>query len=454
MKSFDTDIKKYANKIRFKASERSELRERILTYMEYHPLPKQSVAEEVEKIESERFIRIHFNTIYTRVASGVFVVLLLVTIPFVAEHSVPGDILYSFKTNINEGIRIQLANSPYEKIVLETELLERRIAEARLLKSEGKLTEELEASISETVKGHANAAQQGIDELRTSNTEEAAIAEIAFGSALEVQSAVLKAGAVGATTSETTGIAGVVKDAQTEIATKKGTTTASFGGLMARVEIETTRAYELFQSIDESTTDEERGDIERRLEDVARKITKAQSLNASNDPTAIPELTSALTLTQKLIAFMTDIDVSENVELETLVPIELTYEERATLVQGILDEISLLRPQINAGTLLLEDGALLEKINIGLSEMRSLVNTATSSLEVGNIDTAEKASAEARDYALDLVGIVQNAGTPEVAEEVAEVLIEGETGPTVSDEDLIIDDSEEEAVSEELPIVE
>ena len=112
MKSFDNDIKKYASKIRLKAAERHELRERVLTFMEYHPLPKHSVKEEVEKIESEKFVRIHFNNIYTRVASGVFAVLLLVVVPIVAEKAVPGDILYSFKTQINEGIRTQLANSP------------------------------------------------------------------------------------------------------------------------------------------------------------------------------------------------------------------------------------------------------------------------------------------------------------------------------------------------------
>ena len=41
MKSFDSDLKKYADKIRLKATERAALRERILSYMEYHPLPKQ-----------------------------------------------------------------------------------------------------------------------------------------------------------------------------------------------------------------------------------------------------------------------------------------------------------------------------------------------------------------------------------------------------------------------------
>ena len=437
MKSFDTDIKKYAHKIRLKAAERHELRERVLAYMEYHPLPKQSMKEEIEHIESESFIRIHFNTIYTRIAVSVFAVLLVVIVPFAAERSVPGDVLYSFKTQINEGIRATLANSPYEKIVLETALLERRIAEARLLESQGKLTSEIEAAISETVREHASAVQQSIVDLRSDNTEEAAIAEIAFGSALEVQSAVLEAGI--STTSDTTGIADVVREAQADIAAQKATATPSFSGLMARVEIETTRAYELFESINGDASDEERADIERRLEDIARKIAAAQELNANADTMAVSELTSALTLTQKLIAFMTDIDVSENVALETLVPIELTDEERITIANELLTDVLELQSTVLERIDLIVDAALLEKVTFGLDELLGLVNTATSSLEVGDVDSVEQAIATAYEYAIDLNNMTSNVGviveesapeTPETPEEEEEDDLSIEVGST------------------------
>ena len=55
--------------------------------------------------------------------------------------------------------------SPYEKVEWETKRLERRIAEARMLAEEGKLTDEVQEAVAEAVKGHSDAAQQGIAEL-------------------------------------------------------------------------------------------------------------------------------------------------------------------------------------------------------------------------------------------------------------------------------------------------
>lgn len=142
MKSFESDIKKYAEKTRLKAIEREMVRDRILSYMEYHPLKKESLKVPVlSTLQAHEFTYIRFNTLWIKVAGGVFALVLVVGVPFLAERSVPGDVLYLVKTGFNEGIRTQLASSPYEKVQLETKLMERRISEARLLASEGKLTE-------------------------------------------------------------------------------------------------------------------------------------------------------------------------------------------------------------------------------------------------------------------------------------------------------------------------
>lgn len=418
MKDFDTDLKKYADKVRLRADERRELRERILAYMEYHPLPKERrVLPTREAIASESFVLVPFNTMYTRIAAGVFGLILIIGVPITAERAVPGDVLYPFKTHINEGIRVQFASSPYEKIVLETTLMERRIAEARLLASEGKLTEEVEAAIAKNVKGHVSAAQEGLVALRAESEEDAVIAEIAFGSALEVQSAMLEGEAAGAISSDT-GIRSAIKIAKEEVSQKKSTTTPSYEGLLARVEMETTRAYELFLSVDSVLTDTERGDVSRRFADIDRKIEGAGMKQANNSPEAQKDLISALGLTQKLVAFITDINVRKNVALETLVPVELTLEERQDAVVDSVRNTIATKTQIETR---LGDGeatlasttdrsAVVEKIELGFGEIDALLGVASTSLSVLDIDAAEVAARGAAELVKDLYALFLSEG--------------------------------------------
>lgn len=401
MKSFDTDLKKYTEKIRLRAKERRELRERVLTYMEYHPLPKQK-KKVTESIASQSFVMLHFNTLYTRIVGGVFLLFLLVGVPLAAERSVPGDVLYLVKTGINENIQSKLVNSPYEKVAFETKLLERRIAEARLLASKGKLTEDVEAAIAADVKEHADAAQLGLEEIRSTDAEEAAIAEIVFDSTLAVQSAILDAPSDNQATSTTNTIAEAVRAAQKQTSLSRGTTTPSYERLMARIESETTRAYELFENIKAVATDVERTDIERRLADIDRKITGAREASESNSTFAISELMKSLGLTQKLIVFMTDIDVHEHVALETLVPVILTPEERTAAADIVFEDARELQKLVESRVSQIDDIDVLEKVNLGLTEVSFQLSIATSSLQSGDIEKAEGAIVTAYALATDL----------------------------------------------------
>lgn len=411
MKSFDSELKKYTEKVRLRATERRELRERILTYMEYHPLPKQARKKATSTLPSENFVTVRFNTLYTRMIAGALTVLLLIVVPVAAERSVPGDMLYPVKTQINESLRSQFVNSPYEQVTFETELLERRVSEARLLAREGRLTEEVEASIAQTVRGHADAAQKGLAALKSSDADEAAIAEISYGSALEVQSAVLGTSMGNSATATENGIANALREAQANASAQKGTTTPSYERLMARVEMETTRAYELFESIKEPATDEERAKIERRLADVERSVKEAQELHEEDENDAPTELAQALAQTQKLIAFMTDIDVRENVALDTLIPILLTDEERRVLIDHRITASQTQWEEISARTESLEDAAISEKVSVGSARVKELFATATSALAEGDIEAAEGALAEIEPLIADLVDLTGASST-------------------------------------------
>lgn len=390
MKSFDTDLKKYAEKISLKASERRELRERVLAYMEYHPLPKQAsvTAEFAQEIPSESFVVVHFNSIFTplrmRVAGGVMI-LFLVIAPFVAERSVPGDALYLVKTGFNETLQGQLANSPYEKIEFETKLMERRIGEARVLASEGKLTEEVKTQIAVTVKEHSDAVQDGLAELRTQDAEGAAIAEIAFNSSLEVQSAVLTSNNSTSGTSSIDSILTVVNDARDEVTLNQNESIPSFEGMMARVELETTRAYELFKAIKPEATPEEIVDIERRFSDIERLISEAKEKNTTEAEVAANELRDTLGLIQKFIVFMTDIDVREAVTLETLVPVVLSDAERTDVVKVEIQAIQSLATEVTERLVALEEDGVNSKVTEGLEQVGILLGKATTTLSA--IDT-------------------------------------------------------------------
>lgn len=389
MKSFDTELKKYAEKISLKASERRELRERVLAYMEYHPLPKQSATEQVQTAPSESFIVVHFNSLISplrmRVASGMLILFLIIA-PFVAERSVPGDVLYLVKTGFNETLQGQLANSPYEKIEFETKLMERRIGEARALASEGKLTEEVKTKIAEDVKEHTDAVQDGLAELRTQDADGAAIAEIAFNSSLEVQSAVLNSNTSTTGTSSIDSILTIVNDARDEVTSNQIESIPSFVNMMAKVELETTRSYELFNTIKPDATPEEIVDIERRFSDINRLIAEAKEKNVTEPEVAANGLRDTLGLIQKFIVFMTNIDVREAVALETLVPVVLSSAERTDIVTGEIQAIQSLALEITERFTTLEEEGVKTKVSEGLIQVGEFVGKATTTLEIPDAD--------------------------------------------------------------------
>lgn len=436
MKSFEKDILKLAEKTRLKAIEREMVRDRILSYMEYHPLKKDEVVRGAAQFtEQSDFFYIHFNTPFAKLVGGLFVLALIVGVPLVAERTVPGDTLYLVKTGINETIRTQFATSPYAKVQLETKFIERRLAEARLLAEEGKLTVEVEAKIAETVKGHAEAVQNGIAELRADDADGAAMAEIEFNSALEVQSVVLNETG-DASTTQGDALRAVVDTVRNDTVSDENLVIPSFVTLIARVESETTRAYELFESVKDSATDEEIKDMERRLDDINRTITEAKALQSEDEPTAVTELVEVLGLVQKLITFMTDIDVREAVTLESLVPMKLTDEERRTVVETRLSDIAgRLDTFMTVASSSLPD-EVWSKVAISIEQARTLSSRAHDALGENDLSTAEVQSGEAEVMVVDLealvLGYVSVPSSEEVPEDIPVLPVDVSTSTTAT----------------------
>lgn len=538
MKRFSEQFKKKSDNIRLRASERSDLHDRLASYMEYHPLPaemktastKAPTRKQMEEIISEPFKAISINMTYVRSFAGVFAVFMVVGVPVVAERAVPGDMLYAVKTEITEELRSSIKLSPYAKVEWETKRLERRVSEARLLASEGKLTAETQAVVAEAVKAHTLAVNEEIATIRETDEDDAAIAEISFASALSVQSDVLEghiANEDGVVNVNNEGhsivaLADVVKIAKGEADTAQADAAPSYSALLARVETETTRAYELFTSVQARADAEEIVDMERRLEDVERKLAGAISLQGSDyvheeliapeesevipdtpvgatdeeatsvveevvsegevgtsteelketedsvadesggvesvveessEPSdegevemitqeqrateAISLLRLALTDVQKLIIFMTDINVRESVTIEELVPVTITQEERAKSILDQLDTVLLMQVDIEAHIVSEE---LLEKVTIGKGILSTKLEAVSSALKVGNLESAELAVEVAHDIAKDLQKLVSELPLTGDSDVVAEA---------VPEEEIIETDVEAEEATEE-----
>ena len=477
MKQFSAQFKKQSESIRMRASEKRALHERVVSYMEYHPLPKEmrtgTQKRTAPEIYSEHFFTIPFNKGYARNFGGIFAMLCILAVPVFAERSLPGDVLYPVKVDFTEELRATLSFSPYAKVAWETERLERRISEARLLANEGKLTQEAQTQFAAAIKTHADAAQREIATLRESDTDEAAIAEIAFASALAVQSEVLEEHILNETqdTAESgntiLAVAEMVAQARNSAETAQSDTPASYEGLLAAVELESTRVYELFASVKSGASEEEVKDVERRLADIERKMVNAIALkegtplqdeadvaqvvalmsqealvesteisllstttpeeipetevpipNAIHVSETIPEIDPAitqieatellrLTLTdiQKLINYLTNIDVRENVSIEALVPVTLTAQERALKIKSLFDETQKLLTEVEARQI---SSRLKGKVNRGQDDVAAKLESVTTLMEKGSLDEARSRVEDAHLGALDLLQLVAN----------------------------------------------
>lgn len=336
MKRFNEQLKKQAESLKLRKDERSDLRERLVAYMDYHPLPE-NMKGAVPQVKSKRFHTLNINAWLVGRMAGAFAILFLIVVPVAAENSVPGDALYPIKVKFNEEVRGSLTFSPYQKVEWETARLERRIAEARLLADEGKLTPEVESEVAIAVKRHSDAAKEEIESIRESDSDEASIAEINFTSALEVQSEVLEGHLErNSEASDSTdgvsiaALAGAVNEARDGV-TPREMSSESYEKLLARIETETTRAYEYFNKIDDVASADEKRNIERRLGGIKAKVEIATEEDKER-AAAVALLSSALSDTRKLISFITNIDVRANVSIDELVPLTLTKEERITIL--------------------------------------------------------------------------------------------------------------------------
>jgi hypothetical protein len=442
MKRFTQQLKKKADSVILSVSEKNELRERVVSYMEYHPLPAEMKTSTKKSLAGESFSGrvLNFNGWKALQFSGLAAIVLMFGVSYIAEKAVPGDTLYAVKVSINEEVRGTLARSSYEKVVWETERLNRRIAEARLLADEGRLTEEVEEQVASAVKVHSDNARKEIAALKEIDSEEAALVSIELETALDVQSTSLRNRAPSEVVGKSTAlIASALTKSQEVTQNGEQAEVPSYTRLIARVEIETTRAQELLSNVRQSATVEEQSDIKRRLSDIDSKVALAMSEAESDDLGSRNRLVEALQQTHRLIVFMTNIDVQNNVSVNDIVPVTLTQEERLVVLNQKVIQTKDILAQIGENITASSTGELAAKARPAIATSAALVAEIESSLmaEGFAIDVVESKLNEAFNLAKDVavlleINLVERIKPVDTVEIKPEISIATSTSSTTS----------------------
>ncbi len=435
MKRFSQQLNNKAKELKLSVVEKHDLRDRVISYMEYHPATLSSAQTMVVKNESYRIFNFDVARVFQLVGS--FVLIFTLSVSYFAERAIPGDALYAIKIGFNEEVRSTLVRGSYEKVVWETERLNRRISEARLLADEGRLTQEVEAQVAVAVKEHSDNARKEIENLKLIDKDEATLASIELTTALDVQTTSLRNRDIASAEGQSTDlIKNVLEESQAAELTAEDSNLPAYEKLSAKIESETTRAHELLNEVSQLATAEEQVDIKRRLDDIDIKILAAVALLSQDEVSARQGLVGALQQTHRLIVFMTNIDVRESVTVDEIVPVTLTTEEKITLAKNQITQaeeaLTTISNLLTSTSTQAVEASLLEKITPAMEQGSSSAAQAKVLLATDPIDepTLTTLSTEAFNLSQDILNLLQikvlpvveeavSTTTPEVAEEVS-----------------------------------
>lgn len=115
---------------------------------------------------------------------------------FMAESSVPGDVLYVVKTSVNEEVRGVLAVGAEADAKWEAELAVRRLGEATELEARGELTADAAAELNAAFTKHAEAAVSAAENIGSSGQDGVSVmtdVRIILDEAVELHSALFVA---------------------------------------------------------------------------------------------------------------------------------------------------------------------------------------------------------------------------------------------------------------------
>lgn len=174
MKNLLKQLKKTSREVRLTTPERSTMRAALVRFVADHPAVVPALPGGVIRSPHSFLRRMrNFKTASFLVIGGVAIG---GTVSFAAEGSIPGDILYPVKTEINERVRGVAAFTPQAKAGWEVKLVERRLLEIEELAALPEVSPEVEEAAQQNMKKYTERAQKRIEKFDDTRDGENALA--------------------------------------------------------------------------------------------------------------------------------------------------------------------------------------------------------------------------------------------------------------------------------------
>lgn len=161
------NFKKYTKKVGLTKQEKNDLYNNIATFVTNNPLITNSLSSRQSRWEQKNIFLLIFNS-KPMIASLIAAILIALSggTAAAAENTVPGDLLYPVKININEEVRSALSLTPQSKVNWDNRRAERRLEETEKLANENKLTTTTSNMLAEKFEEFSNKASVRIEKLQ------------------------------------------------------------------------------------------------------------------------------------------------------------------------------------------------------------------------------------------------------------------------------------------------
>ncbi|MFA6495133.1 MAG: DUF5667 domain-containing protein [Candidatus Paceibacterota bacterium] len=150
--------------------ERATVRQRVILFMREHPVPHAEFVRPFEWIRAVFYKPIPLKLKY--VMPLLLILALLASgggVSYAAQGSLPGDVLYPVKVDINEPIAGAFQFGTQAQAQWNAELAQSRLQEAEQLAAQNKLTPQIQAQVATRLQDAVAAAQNGVTQLQDKN---------------------------------------------------------------------------------------------------------------------------------------------------------------------------------------------------------------------------------------------------------------------------------------------
>ncbi len=153
--------------------ERAHIEAGLRLFIEANPAPVRNISPFRHILRQRSFANLSF------ILRAMAIILILVLLAgggasYAAEQSLPGDVLYPVKIEVNERVLAAVALSADAKASTEAGLAERRLKEAEQLAAEAKLNADVRANLESNFEAHSNEVEKNVKELDDNDKSEAA----------------------------------------------------------------------------------------------------------------------------------------------------------------------------------------------------------------------------------------------------------------------------------------